>query len=132
MEFAAVMLFIQKVFHLECLLLIRIISQPGVAYKSIVYKKSIQTYSSKNEEMRLSHEFVFVFIQYFIEAILSEKSCQKWGLWKMENMYLKRRGIIGDHNTRGGGGGGSCLKKLGFKPSTHDDIERVRVGALEP
>ena len=103
MEFAAVMLFIQKVFHLECLLLIRMISQPGVAYKSIVYKKSIQTYSSKNEEMRLSHEFAFVFIQYFIEAILSEKSCQKWGLWKMENMYLKRRGIIGDHNTRGGG-----------------------------
>ena len=35
------MLFIQQVFHLECLLLIRMKSQPGVVYKSVVYKKSI-------------------------------------------------------------------------------------------
>ena len=34
------MLFIQQVFHLECLLLIQIKSQPGVVYKSVVYKKS--------------------------------------------------------------------------------------------
>ena len=41
MGFVAVMLFTQQVIHLECLLLIRIKSQPGVIYKSVVYKKSI-------------------------------------------------------------------------------------------
>ena len=28
--------------------------------------------------MNLPHEFIFVFIQYFDGAILSEKSCIKW------------------------------------------------------
>ena len=35
------MLFTQEVFHLECLILFWIKSQPGVAHKSVVYKKSI-------------------------------------------------------------------------------------------
>ena len=39
MDFVAVMLFTQQVFHLECLLLIRIKSQSGVAKKSVVYIK---------------------------------------------------------------------------------------------
>ena len=42
-----------------------------------------------NEEITLPHEFIFVLISYFIEAILSKKYCQK----------------------RGGGGGGGRLKK---------------------
>ena len=36
--------------------------------------------SSKNEEIILPHEVIFVFICYFTGAILSEKSCQKWGV----------------------------------------------------
>ena len=35
------MLFTQKVFHLEFLILFWIKSQPGVAHKSVVYEKSI-------------------------------------------------------------------------------------------
>ena len=41
MDFVAVMLFTEQVFHLECLVLFRIKSQPGVAYKSVVHKNSI-------------------------------------------------------------------------------------------
>ena len=40
MDFVAVVLFTQQVFHLECLLLFQIKSQPRVAYKSVDYKKS--------------------------------------------------------------------------------------------
>ena len=39
MDFVAVMLFTQQVSHLESLLLFQIKSQPGVAYKSVDYKK---------------------------------------------------------------------------------------------
>ena len=39
MDFVAVMLFTQQVFHLECLLSIRIKSESGVAKKSAVYIK---------------------------------------------------------------------------------------------
>ena len=38
-DFVAVMLFTQQVFHLECLLLFQIESQPGVAYISDAYLK---------------------------------------------------------------------------------------------
>ena len=50
MDFVAVMLLTQQVFHLECLLffnsfcylrLFQIKSQPGVAYKSVVYKNHV-------------------------------------------------------------------------------------------
>ena len=41
MDFGAVMLFAQQFFHLEYLLSIWIKSQPGVAYKDTVHKKSI-------------------------------------------------------------------------------------------
>ena len=70
MDFAAVMLFTQQVFHLEFLLLFRIKSQPGVAYKSVDYKKTFNVVlkSSENEEITLPHEFIFVFIWYFIGA----------------------------------------------------------------
>ena len=43
MDFVAVMLFTQQVFHLECLLLFRIKS--GVACKIVVYKKNGLTLS---------------------------------------------------------------------------------------
>ena len=39
MDFVAVMLFTQEVFHLQFLLLIRIKSQSGIAYKNVIYKK---------------------------------------------------------------------------------------------
>ena len=42
MDFVAVMLFTQQVFHLEYLLLIWIKSQPGVAYKNTVHKKAFK------------------------------------------------------------------------------------------
>ena len=71
------------IFHLECLLF-WVKSQPGVAYKQVVYKKAFNLVfkSSKTEEITLLHEFIFVFIWYFIGAILLEKSCQKWGIQK--------------------------------------------------
>ena len=40
MDFVAVMLFAQQVFHLESLILFQIKSWPGAAYKSVVYKKA--------------------------------------------------------------------------------------------
>ena len=101
MDFVAVMLFTQQLFHLECLLLFQIKSQLGVAYKSAVYKKPFNVVfeSSKNEEIVLPHEFVFVLIRYFIGEILMEKSCQKFGV---DGKNIKRDGHIG----REGGGGG--------------------------
>ena len=55
-------------------------SQLGVTYKSVAYKKSMKRcfiWSSKNEEITISHEFIFVFIWYFIGAILSKRFCLK-------------------------------------------------------
>ena len=98
----------------------RIKSQSGVAYKSVIYKKAfnIDFYSSKNEEITVPHEFIFVFTRYFIGAILLEKSCQKHGVWKK---YKK-----GDRHVRG-------LPIEGrFKPSAYYDIERLKGGILEP
>ena len=84
MDFVEVMLFTQQVFRLECLLLFWIKSQPGVAYKTVVYKKVFNHVfkSSKNEEITLPHEFNFFFVWYFIGAVLLENSCQKWGVQK--------------------------------------------------
>ena len=39
MDFVALILYTQQVFHLECLLLIQNKSQPGFVYKSVVYIK---------------------------------------------------------------------------------------------
>ena len=79
MNFVAVMLFTE-----QCLLLLWIKSQPGVSYKSIVYKRAFDIVfkSSKNEKVTLPHELIFVFVWYFIGVILSKKSCQKQGVWK--------------------------------------------------
>ena len=81
MEFVAIMLFSQQVFHLECflLLLFRIKSQPGVACIGIFYKTNIEHcfLVSKNEKMTLPHDFVFVFIWYFIGAIF-QRGVQKF------------------------------------------------------
>ena len=46
MDFVAVMLFTQQVFHLKYLLLFQIKSQPGVLYKSIDYKKYLMLFFS--------------------------------------------------------------------------------------
>ena len=59
-------------------------------------------YCSKNKEITLPHEFVFVFIRYFIRAILSKKFCQKRGVRKK---YKK---------------GG--WPEEGFKPSAHYEL----------
>ena len=78
MDSVALMLFTQHVFHLECLLF-HIKSQPGVSYRSVDYNKAFNVvfWSSKNKEITFSHEFILVFILYFIGTILLEKSCQK-------------------------------------------------------
>ena len=46
MDFVGVVLFTQQVFHLECLLLFQIKSQPGVAYKSVDNKKYLMLFFS--------------------------------------------------------------------------------------
>ena len=88
----------QQVFHLECLLLFWIKSQPGIVYKSDVYKKAcnIVFKSSKNENLILPNEFIFVFILYFIGAILLKKSCQKHGalkIYEKGGMAIKRGAV---------------------------------------
>ena len=40
---------------------------------------------SKDEEITMPNEFIFVFFWYFIGPILSKKSCQKWGIQKKDN-----------------------------------------------
>ena len=73
--------------------------------------------SSKNEEIIcLPHEFIFVFIRYFIGAILMEKSCQNWGV---REKYKTGDGHIG------------VVIEGGFRPSAHFDIERLKGGTLE-
>ena len=54
------MLFTKQVFHLECLLF-RIKSQPGVAYKSAVYKRAFNVVfkSSKNEKNNFAMQVYF-------------------------------------------------------------------------
>ena len=87
MDSVAVMLFNQQVFHLECFLLIvllfQIKSQSVIAYKSVVYKWVIYVVfkSSKNETW--PHDFIFMFIWYFIVAILLRKSSKAGGLGKI-------------------------------------------------
>ena len=58
------MLFTKVFFHLECLLLFGIKSQPEDAYKSVFYNRAFNVVfnSSKNEKMTLSQEFIFVFM----------------------------------------------------------------------
>ena len=57
--------------------------------KVLYIKKACNTVSqsSKNGEITLPHEFIFVFIRYSNGTILSEKSCQKQGV----RMAIQRR-----------------------------------------
>ena len=52
--------------------------------KMLFIKKAFNAvfWFSKNKEMILPHEFIFVFFRYFIGAMLTEKPCQKWGVRK--------------------------------------------------
>ena len=50
--------------------------------KVLFIKNNVVLKFSKNEEITLPHDFIFVFIQHFIGAILLEKYCQKRGDWK--------------------------------------------------
>ena len=113
MDFVAVLLYTQQVFFfLKCLLVFQI--------KSKCYKKLFNTdfLSSKNEEITLPHEFIFVFVWSFIGALLSETSCQKHGVQKK---YKKRK-------VKGWGGGSHIGLSIegGFKSSAHYDIERLK------
>ena len=92
------MLFIRLDFHLATQQFFHFKSQPGIAYKSDVYKKAcnIVFKSSKNENLTLPNEFFFVFILYFIGAILSKKSCQKQGalkIYEKGGMAIKRGAV---------------------------------------
>ena len=57
MDFVAVMLFNQQIFHLEYLLLFQIKSQPGVTFKSVDYKKTFNVvfFSLLKMKKKLSH-----------------------------------------------------------------------------
>ena len=44
MDFVAVMLFNQQVFHLGCLLIFQIKSHLGIAYQSVDYKKAFNVF----------------------------------------------------------------------------------------
>ena len=68
--------------------------------------------------LTLPHEFMFVFIRYLIGAILSEKSCQKHGVWKK---YKKDDSPVGGLPIEGG-----------FKQYAHYNIEGWKgdLGAL--
>ena len=94
MDFVTVMLFIQQVFHLECLdlfwffLYLRLLyyyfrsnHQPGVAHKHDIYKKTcnIVFYSSTDDEITFPHEFIFVFVW---SDIVKKKLWSKVGYWK--------------------------------------------------
>ena len=72
------MLFTKQVFHLECLLF-RIKSQPGVAYKSAVYKRAFNVVfkSSKNEKNNFAMRVYFCVYLVSHWGILLEESCQK-------------------------------------------------------
>ena len=95
MDFVAVMFFTHEALYLDCyyfesfsylrLLLFQVKCQPGVAYE-FFYKKlcNFVFKSSKNEEITLPYELIFVFIRYFTGAILSKRSGQKRGVWKKE------------------------------------------------
>ena len=76
MDFVAVMLFTQQVFYLDCLLL-RLNLSLVLLIKVLIIKKHFVFQCSKNEEITFPHEFIFIFIPYFIGTILSKKSCQK-------------------------------------------------------
>ena len=54
--------------------------------------------SSKNKEITFPHEFTFVFILYFIGAMLPKKFCEKLGFRKEK-----------DKNGGNGHIGGGCL-----------------------
>ena len=56
------------------------------------------------------YEFIFVFVWYFIEAILRNKCCKKGEFGKID-----KKGD--DHIGRGRG----CLEKGGFKPAGNYD-----------
>ena len=64
------------------LLLFWIKSQPGVPYRSVVYKRAFNVFFNylKMKKITLLNEFIFVFIWYFIGKILLENSCQKQGV----------------------------------------------------
>ena len=51
---------------------------------SIIKTLNIVFKCSKNKEKSLPHEVIFVFIRYFLGAILLKKSCQKRGDWKKD------------------------------------------------
>ena len=62
-------------FWYQRLLLFRIKSQSGIAFKSFSYQKTcnIILKSSKHEEIIFPHEFIFVFILYFIGGDIVKK-----------------------------------------------------------
>ena len=76
MDFVAIMLFTQQVFHIQYLFFFQIIlihalllfgrkSQPDVSYKVLLIKEcsvlSVVLYSCRHEEITVPHEFIFVF-----------------------------------------------------------------------
>ena len=69
-------------------------------------------YSSKDEEITFLHEFIFVFILYFIVAILSKRV--QAVRWRVRKKKKKRRGV-----SHIGEGGGIYRRLENFKPSAY-------------
>ena len=68
MDFVAVMPCTQQVFCLEFILLFHIKYQPGVAYKSVNYKKAFNVvFGLLKMNKQHSCEFIFVFILFSLE-----------------------------------------------------------------
>ena len=91
MDFVAIMVFTQQVFHLCLFFLLTSFAARDYYFESnhslvllmkvFVTKKAciVVLLSSKHEEMTFPREFIFVFIQYLIGAISSEKILSKVG-----------------------------------------------------
>ena len=87
MDFAAILLFTQQVFHLQGFsfqymrLLFGIKSHPGVTYESVAYKKecNVVLWPCKHEETTFPHEFFLVFTQNIIGTVFSTKLLPKVG-----------------------------------------------------
>ena len=95
MDFLAVILFAQQVFHWECYLFLILLIHDIYRYYfgsylclilllKVLHIKGHVFYSSKNEQILLPHEFIFVFI---IGTILS-KCIAKRGNGHVERLYL--------------------------------------------
>ena len=112
MYFVAVMLFTHQVFHLKCLFFFLLLLIRDTCYyfgsnlrlvllmKVLFMKKvcNVVFQSSKNEEMTLPHEFIFLLIRYFIGTKLSRKFVKSDGFSKKTLHYHISQQTINEYD----------------------------------